>query len=500
MFAIPDLYIDYTKRTPEELTKQVLNTLSELWGSGFSLTKCKIQDCIDFAREYTNKHQKESSSKCFNANGEYIRNSGEPYINHLLRVALILIHERLFDIDVLRAAIMHDLFEDTDLTQQDVCAQFNNKVADLIRCVTNISESASRVETNDYISSEEIDYASINNRCSVNKIALFIKFADRLDNLMTMDSMPPEKQAKKVADTKKYMYPLLKKMQANRFLTFIQNAIFNIEQNLSNKPSEYVTVQSRLNQLCVFPSVENTFYHIFTAFCSQNKSLNNKRPFTDARLQFPTVFELAEHFKKQNIKLDSFTQSDLYFKIYLISNGNNLPEYASILKIFLESVELSEYAIERITPEGFNFIDDIRNHYRVILTNSETFNLQQYGDTDIDLIMTTPENIDDDFYMEQIEVFTPDQDLVRLPKGSTVIDFAFKIHQEIGDRMAGAYINGKLVSIKTQLKENDVIEIITAPYPQSLTKVNWLMDCVTKKAKSCICKIIQYKLEQINCE
>lgn len=497
MLAIPDLYIDYTNRTPEELTSQALTTLSGLLGSGYSETKKKIQYCIDLTREYTNKHQKDTSPERFNSNGEYVRKSGEPYINHVLRVALILIHERLFDTNVLRAAIMHDLFEDTDFTYENACALFNKEVADLMLCVTNVSESNLKSQLDEYISSEEIDYAGIVNRCSSNKMALYIKFADRLDNLMTMESMPPEKQAKKVKATEDYMYPLLKQLQANRFLTYIENAVFNIKERLSNNPSEYDAVQSRLNHLCVFTSVEDTFRHIFTAFCSPNKSLDNKRPFKDARLQFPTIYELARHFKEKNIKLDSFNQSDLYFKIFLISNDEVIPDYKSALEIFLSSVELSEYAIEQITSAGFNFIDDIRNHYRVILTTSDAFNLQQYGSTEVDLPITTPEKIDDDFYAEQIEVFTPDQDQIRLPKGSTVIDFAFKIHQEVGDRMIGARVNGRNVSIKTPLKENDVVDIIITDYPQSLTQLNWIMHCVTKNAKRCICKIIQIRLNQI---
>lgn len=494
MFAIPDLYINYATRTPEELTSQILSTLSDLLGSGYSQVKKKIQYCIDLTREYTNKHQKDISPERYNANGEYVRKSGEPYINHVLRVALILIHERLFDTNVLRAAIMHDLFEDTDFTYENACELFNQEVADLILCVTNRSESDLKFKADEYVSADEIDYAGIVNRCNANKIAFYIKCADRLDNLMTMESMPPEKQVDKVTVTEKYLYPLLKQLQANRFLTYIENAVFNIKERLSNKPSEYDAVQSRLNQLCVFTSVQDTFRHIFTAFCSPNKTLDNKRPFKDARLQFPTIYELAKHFKDRNIKLDSFNQSDLYFKIFLISNDEVIPDYKSSLEIFLSSVELSEYAIEQITSEGFNFIDDIRNHYRVILTTSDTFNLQQYGNTEVDLPITTPEKIDDDFYAEQIEVFTPDQDQVRLPKGSTVIDFAFRIHQEVGDRMIGAKVNGRTVSIKTPLKENDVIDIIVTDYPQSLTQLNWIMHCVTKNAKRCICKIIQSKL------
>ena len=113
MFSLISLYKDYAHQSTRSLIGLIESELSDYPEFGHAYVINALKECISFTEDYINHNLKDADNKAKNEKGEYVRFSGEPYINHCLRVALILIHERLFDEDVLKAAIMHDLFEDT---------------------------------------------------------------------------------------------------------------------------------------------------------------------------------------------------------------------------------------------------------------------------------------------------------------------------------------------------------------------------------------------------
>lgn len=489
MFSLLSLYQDYIHQSKKELINIIEYELSSFLGLGYASTISEIKRCIRITEEYTNSHQKEPEKQCFNNKGELVRKSGEPYINHPLRVMLILIHERLFDEDVLKAAIMHDLYEDTTYTYENAKKDFDKDVADLINCVTNVSEDQKR-KIDDGISPEELDYAEIIRKCNEHKIAFYIKFADRLDNLMTLDAMPVDKQIKKIEDTKNYIFPLLAHFNANRFIKYMENAIFKIEESIKHAKSsnQYVAINNRLLQTRAFSSIVPTINVV-------EKSL--KKYFSEIRLIRPSIYEIYNHLIEINKDTYDFSQSDLQYDIYLISpSKNSTPRLSEILNEFTIS-KLSEFSIEDVGIDEFYFMDNIRNHYHVRLITSNDFNLQQYGDTDADLIIATPNNIYDKLVLGEMIVFTPTHEKIKIPIGSTVIDFAFCIHKEIGEHMAGALVNGKKVPLHTKLRPNDVVEIIKGEYPKPEVQFNWILWCETRDAKRAIYKIIKAQMDEM---
>lgn len=263
MFAIQDLYIDYVNQSTESLIQKIKFELSEKKGSGFDSCSAQLDKCIELTEEYTNKHQKVADYRR-NEAGVHIRKSGEPYLNHTLRVALILIEENIVDSDVIFAAIMHDLYEDTAFTLDLAEKKFGENVAKLIECVTNVSEAQNEWE-NKLISAETIDYTNIINRCRNRKIAFYIKFADRLDNLSTLSAMPREKQIKKIEDTRKYLIPLMDMLGAKRFKSFILDAIYKIEQSF-NDFDEYQYLRDKVRRSNAFKSAERTAAYITLSF------------------------------------------------------------------------------------------------------------------------------------------------------------------------------------------------------------------------------------------
>ena len=489
MFSLSLLYQDYIHQSKAQLIELIENELSSFLGLGYASTISEIKKSIKIAEEYTNHHQKEPQKQKFNDNGELVRKSGEPYINHPLRVTLILIHERLFDEDVLKAAIMHDLYEDTSYSYAHAKEDFDKDVADLINCVTNVSEDQKQ-KIDEGISPEELDYAEIIRKCNEHKIAFYIKFADRLDNLMTLDAMPVDKKEKKIEDTRNYVFPLLYHFNATRFIKYIENAIFKIEEAI--KPTKtlnlYNAINDRLLQTRAFSSIEPTFNTVEKAL---------KKYFSEIRLVRPSIYEISKRLKDKHKGVRDFSQSDLLYDIYLISpSQNSIPSLNEILAEFTTS-KLSEYSIEEIRNNEFYFMDNIRNHYCAHLITSNDFNIKQYGDTDADLIIATPNDIYDKLVLGEMIVFTPKHEKRKIPIGSTVIDFAFCIHKELGAHIAGAIVNGKRVPLHTKLKPGDVVEIIKGEYPKPEVQFNWILYCETRVAKRAIYKIIKAQMDEM---
>lgn len=513
MFSLISLYKDYANQSTQSLIELIE---SELFGyntgPGYINLVKTLKDCISFTSQYTNSHQKNTDPEHMNDKGEHIRRSGEPYINHSLRVALILIHERLFDEDVLKAAIMHDLFEDTDFTYEQAKERFNVEIADLIDCVTNVSESEdnqtkkrctlkktggtasvdeSKPFTNtatDGLTQAEVDYSATIMKCNEHRMAFYIKFADRLDNLMTLDAMPIDKQKQKIEDTEYYLYPLLKKLKASRFLKYFDNAIFKVKQSWEKtpQPNMFNVINKKLSEFKAMPSVLSTFKNV--------KNTLNKL-FYDIRLIRPTVYEIYKHLKTANIKIKSFSQSDIVYDIYLISQAKT-PRLSEILNEFTVA-PLNNYSVESVGTDDFLFMDDLRNHFRVCLITNNDFNRQHYGDSDATLIIATPNKIYDKLVAEEMTVFTSDHVKITIPVGSTVIDYAFYYNSNLAEHMIGALINGRNVPLYTRLHNEDVIELIIGDYPKAEISLDWIAQCETRNAKLELCKLVKKQINDL---
>ena len=154
------------------------------------------------------------------------------------------------------------------------------------------------------------------------------------------------------------------------------------------------------------------------------------------------------------------------------------------------------FYIHLFTNDGFEVRDELHNRYVVHVITGTNFNRKINGSTENVLTVTDPWTIDDDLSSnERIAVYTPNLDEVLLVKGSTVIDFAFRIHKEIGARMLGAKVNGRFVPFHRQLQPKDQVEIITSNKPVGDADVNWLLYAATKNAKREICKLVSAKMQ-----
>ena len=489
MFSFDTLYENYVTRRPEELERWIEDILEKKNLS--SVCGDTLRRCFDVTKEYTNNHQKKADLADFE-NGEYLRKSKEPYINHTLRVALILLHEELYtNINVIYAAIMHDLFEDTTYTYEQAANEFGLETADLILSVTNVARDQDDKERADF-SQETLDYSSIIERCSAHRLAFYIKFADRLDNLRTLGAMPEHKQKKKIADTKKYLLPLMTAIGAQRFKSFVWDAIFKIEESFQGK-NKYDIVSKQLIGLKAYKSTELAVNTLKDSLCG------DKRKYVDLRITYPSVYEVYNQVSSRGIDYKRFTQSDITYDLHLIIRSalpkTSLVEFVSE---FISNSDLSEITIERIGKEHLYFYDSFFNHYKMKIVTQREYNLSQYGNINRDIPITDAYNIDDDITDDnKITVYTPGRKAIYLKEGSTVIDFAFKLSEDHGIKMAGAIVNGAEADVFTVLRKGDVVEILLIEDNNSLVQVNWILHCETNNARFKICRHLQSKIDQL---
>ncbi len=490
MFSFDPIYDNYQTQKPEDLEHWIEDILEEQNIS--SVYGNKLRRCFDITRDYTNNHQKAKSNLPKNENGEVLRKSGEPYINHTLRVALILLHEKLStNINVIYAAIMHDLFEDTDYTYEQAVNDFGAETADLIDSVTNVAEDQNNKEQSDF-SQETLDYSSIINKCGSHRLAFYIKFADRLDNLRTLGSMPEHKQKKKIADTKKYLIPLMTAIDARRFKTFVLDAIFKVEEGFREK-SKYDIILRQLIELGAFRSTEHIIALLKNTICGDSKK------YVDIQITYPSIYEVYKQVSARNIDYKRYSQSDITYSLHLIIRSKYAkPTMAELVEEIANNTMLEPITIERLGSEHLYFYDNFCNHYKMKVMTWQEYSLSQYGNLDSDIPITDAYNIDDDITEDnKIIVYTSDKEPVYLKEGSTVIDFAFKLPTDHGITMAGAVVNGKEATIFTVLHDRDEVEILSIEDENSLVQVNWILHCVTNNAKFKICRHLQDKLDRL---
>ena len=492
MISLQTLYDNFTSITTEELKGMIRSELSRQIGVGFDGCCQRLERCFEQTEHYTNQCQKSGKP---NSDGIFTRRSGEPYINHTLRVALILIREKVTDFDVIIAAIMHDLFEDTSYTYEMAEREFGSVVADLINCVTNVSEEQRNMETA-AAEVENIDYANIIKRCSSRKIAFYIKFADRLDNLLTIAAMPRDKQLKKVSDTKKYLLPLMELLGAKRFKTYIENAIFKVESALAkNGVNEYAILRKSIENSNALQSTSNAVTALRNYFCTSQRMAH------DCRIVYPLPYEVKLQLANSGLGVQQFKQSRLLYPLFLlVEGGMQSVGLKTIASAILSASELEMLAVESVTDDGINLVDDIQNHYLLKVMSPVDFNIMQYGSTESSIPIVEAFTIEDELTPDKVLVYNAtDNELKRLPRGSTITDFAFSLGDEVGLFLAGARINGNLTTdYSIELNDGDTVEVFTTDSRNLYTiKVSWLLHCKTARAKHSLCIHLQNQIDRL---
>ncbi len=429
------------------------------------------------------------------------RRSGEPFFAHALTVARILCDLRL-DIDTLIAAMVHDVVEDTEHTLAEVRERFGRDVAHMVDGVTKISgirapsREARKAET----------YRKLVLAIAQDPRTVLIKLADRLHNMRTLAYLPPERQQDIAQETMDVYAPLAHRFGIARIKWELEDLAFKVLQ-----PERYFEVEAGIKQSRAERErlIDKLAVPLKTAFAEAGiKCGVSGRP--------KHFYSIYRKMQAQEIGLDRIydllalrviveTKADCYHALGILHSL--FPPLADRIKDYIATPKPNGYQSIHSTVRvpGGKFIEvQIRTeemHERAELGIAAHWRYKAGGGAgQADLadmvkwlrqIMEWEEDVDDarqfmdslrfDFFSDEVFVFSPDGDVFQLPRGATPLDFAFRIHSEVGFRCIGAKVNGRIVTLRSELHNGDTVEILTSKTPSP--SAHWLEIVKTSRAK-----------------
>ncbi len=433
------------------------------------------------------------------------RKSGEPYIIHPIAVAKILAGFGM-DNETVIAGLLHDVVEDTDYTREQLVNDFDEKIAALVDGVTklgNISYDAS---------SEKIQAENFRKMflaMSKDIRVLIIKLADRLHNMRTLEYMPTNKRSSKAMETLEIYAPLAGRLGmfsikfeledlALKFLHPIEYKKLSdavalkkakYEQDVETLISE---ISSELKQAGIQGEVKGRNKHLYSIYRKmviQKKELDEIFDLLAVRI---LVSSVKDCYAALGLVHTRWTPIPGRFKDYIAMPKPNM--YQSLHTTVLGDngepfeIQIRTYEMHRIAEYG------IAAHWKYkegkvsgkedeseqkLAWVRQALEMQNEADDSVEFL----ENLKMDLFDNQVFVFTPGGDVMELPAESTPLDFAFKIHTDVGVRCVGAKVNGKMVTIDHHLNNGDIVEIVTSANSTG-PSIDWLKLCKTSQARS----------------
>ena len=477
---------EQTVQTCNQNFEKLIDRLSDL-DKNYNLAK--IRSAYEFAREM---HE-----------GQF-RESGEPYITHPLAVAGILVDLGM-DTDAICAALLHDVVEDTDATYDDVKKKFGADVANLVDGVTKLDKInlASKEEQQ----AENIRKIFLSMAKDIRVI--IIKLADRLHNMRTLGFRSGVKRRDVSLETMSIFVPLANRLGIRQLKEELEDISFGyldpyayaeIEQLLEKSKREreefIETIKTRIKRRLAadfdpVPTVEGrvkSAYGIYKKIYEQGKTFDEIYDKYAVRVIVNTV---TECYFVLGIMHDMFQPIPNRFKDYISTPKANM--YQSLhttvmgregipFEVQIRTWEMHHTAEFGIAAHwkykegrsGKYKFDERLNWVRQILDT------QKESDDAEDIVRA----IKNDLSPEDVFAMTPKGDVITLPQGATVIDFAYAIHTQVGHKMTGAKADKKLVPFDYVIKTGEIIEIITSKDPSHGPKRDWLNICKTNEAKA----------------
>lgn len=442
------------------------------------------------------------------AHADQKRKSGEPYIIHPVAVATILV-EMGMDTETVTAALLHDVVEDTDIALEEIQKKFGREVAHLVDGVTKLKKIP--------FSSKEEQQAE-NVRKMLLAVAkdvrvVIIKLADRIHNLRTLQFVPPQKQRDTAKETMEVYAPLAHRLGIRAFkdeledrsLKFLDPVAYaELEEQLMLKKSErdglLADIEKRISQRLEQEYAEigkkppyltgrvKSIYGIYRKVCMQNKSFDSIYDIYAVRIIVDTPVEC---YSVLGFMHDMFRPLPDRFKDYISTPKANM--YQSLHTTVLDEKGGFPFEIQIRTWEMHQTAEyGIAAHwkYKAGISGADKMDerlvwIRQLLESQIeaDNVEELVRSIKTDLTPDEVFVFTPKGDVIRLPTNSTVIDFAYAIHTQVGHRMIGAKVDGRMVSLDHQVQTGNIVEVVLGPKDKGPSR-DWLNIAKTSSAKN----------------
>ena len=442
------------------------------------------------------------------AHKEQVRKSGEPYIIHPLYVAIILAELEL-DKETIVSGLLHDVVEDTVMTKEEIAAQFGDEVALLVDGVTKLGQlsyDADKVE----IQAENLRKMFLAMAKDIRVI--LIKLADRLHNMRTLKFMKPEKQKEKARETMDIYAPIAQRLGISKVKTELDDlslkylepeAYYDLVRKVAlrkNVRDKYVRqlveeVRQQIKEAEIEAEIEGRAKHFFSIYkkmVSQDKTLDQIFDLFAIRI---IVNSVKDCYAALGIIHEMYRPIPGRFKDYIAMPKPNM--YQSLHTTLIGpagqpfEIQIRTYEMHRTAEYG------IAAHWKykegrtgISVANQEEEKLSwlrqilewQRDMSDNREFMSLLKS-DLDLFSDTVFCFTPTGDVKNLPNGSTPIDFAYSIHSAVGNKVIGAKVNGKLVTIDYVIQNGDRIEVITSQNAKGPSR-DWLNIVKSTQAKN----------------
>ena len=449
------------------------------------MNNIELQDLLDKLKEY-NSSEIEIVKKAYeyaaNLHSGQTRQSGEPYISHPLNVAYILA-EMHADRDTVCAGLLHDTLEDTNITKEDISHDFNQNIANLVDGVTKLSKM-------NFSSKQDQNYA--NTRKIITGITedvriIIIKLADRLHNMRTLQFKSEFKQKENSIETMEIFVPLAYYIGAYRIKSELEDLSLKYL-----KPDMYKQIEERKIRL------EQTSSYCLTEMLSKIERLlrDNNIP-NEIKVRTKNIYGIYKRLSEGHrlsdihdllalkIMVDSvencyrtlgMIHSEYHpindkFKDYICNPKTNM--YRSLhTTVFgpndkLVQTQIRTFDMDRVASFGLTaYWDEQKGKARDVMQEDLRQKFQFFKSlTEINSMFGDNQQfvnqVKSELFADKVYVYTTKGDIIELPRGSTPIDFAYKIHTDIGNTMVGAFVNDEYVPIDYVLQNKDRVRIVT---------------------------------------
>ena len=445
------------------------------------------------------------------------RISGDDYITHPLNVAMILTDINA-DCYCMAAALLHDTIEDSDSTKEEIAELFGDEIANLVDGVTKINRLHFSSSSEQMVANQRKILVGLSEDVRV----IIIKLADRLHNMRTLYVMTEERQKKKARETLEILTPVAHRLGINKLKSELEDlslrylkpdAYFDIVERLNTKKTEMdEDVGKMLNEVSTLLNEHNinheikgrskSIYSIYNKM-SKGKKFNDIYDILALRVLVETE---QECYLVLGLIHSKYKPVPHRFKDYIAMPKTNL--YQSLhTTVFgvdgkLFEIQIRTYEMNRVAEYGIASHWSYKEHGSGVRASKDSMEqkLQIFRSIiELNEDSNTPEEFinsikQDVLTNESIFVYTPKGDVIELPVGATPVDFAYKVHTEVGNAIVGAIVNDNIVPLDYQLKTGDIIKVNTSKVSRGPNK-DWLNFVKTSQARN---KIRSYfsKLEK----